>query len=148
MKVLPYLLGTAPRSPKWLAKQKADDRKKLREATCSLGVLGFLSNLGRLTFVVRNIVNSCPQSVIDSESYQAGEEASLPIKVCLLSVTALFGGLAQTARALTVLASTCERRATVEEGCAASIETLLVPATLFINGGIAISAACDKGGEL
>ena len=31
------------------------------------------------------------------------------------------------------------------QGCAASIETLMVPAVLFINGGIAISAACDKG---
>ena len=66
-------------------------------------------------------------------------------KVCLLSVSALLGGLAQTARSLTVLVSTCARTATVEEGCAASIETLLVPVTLFINGGIAISAACDKG---
>lgn len=47
----------------------------------SLGVLGFLDNLGRLTFIMRNIVNSCPQSVIDSESYQVGEEASLPTKV-------------------------------------------------------------------
>lgn len=72
----------------------------------------------------------------------------LSAQVCLLSVSALFGGLVQTARALTVLVSTCERKATVEEGCAASVETVLVPATLFINGGIAISAACDKGGEL
>lgn len=63
----------------------------------------------------------------------------------MLSVSALFGGLAQAARSLTVLVSTCARTATVEEGCAASIETVLVPATLFINGGIAISAACDKG---
>ena len=62
-----------------------------------------------------------------------------------MSVSALFGGLAQLARSLTVLVSTCERAATVDEGCAASIETLLVPVTLWINGGIAISAACDKG---
>ena len=63
----------------------------------------------------------------------------------MLSVSALFGGLAQAARSLTVLVSTCARTATVEEGCAASIETVLVPTTLFINGGITISAACDKG---
>lgn len=145
VKLLPYLLGTAPRSPKWLARHNREDRKKFRQATCSFGVLGLLSNLGRLTFILRNIVNSCPQSVEDSASYQPGEEATLPVKVCLLSVSALFGGLAQAARSLTVLVSTCARTATVEEGCAASIETVLVPATLFINGGIAISAACDKG---
>ena len=46
-----------------------------------------------------------------------------------MSVSALFGGLAQLARSLTVLVSTCERAATVDEGCAASIETLLVPVT-------------------
>eukprot|EP00435_Cladocopium_sp_Y103_P023300 s2267_g5.t1 len=145
VKLLPYLLGTAPRSPEWLARHNREDRKKFRQATCSFGVLGLLSNLGRLTFMLRNIVNSCPQSVEDSASYQPGEEATLPVKVCLLSVSALFGGLAQAARSLTVLVSTCARTATVEEGCAASIETLLVPVTLFINGGIAISAACDKG---
>lgn len=47
----------------------------------SFGLVGFLSNLARLTFIFRNIINSCPQSVKDSAVYQVGEEASLPIKV-------------------------------------------------------------------
>lgn len=141
VKLLPYLLGTTPRSPKWLARHNREDRKKFRQATCrlaismsilhiflvdvtvvfhenkfwtkhahilylenpwnhfilpkpfgncqpncqqlpgSFGVLGLLSNLGRLTFILRNIVNSCPQSVEDSASYQPGEEATLPVKV-------------------------------------------------------------------
>lgn len=51
-------------------------------------------------------------------------------EVCLLSTTALVANLAQVARSLTVLISTCERSATIEEGCAASVETLLVPASL------------------
>ncbi|CAK9085302.1 unnamed protein product [Durusdinium trenchii] len=145
VKLLPYLLGTAPRPAKWLALKNSNERKKFRQATCSFASIGFMSNLARLTFMMRNIVNSCPQSAIDTASYQPGEEATLPVKVCLLSTTALFAALAQLARSLTVLISTCERTATVDEGCAASIETLMVPAVLFINGGIAISAACDKG---
>ncbi|CAJ1431727.1 unnamed protein product, partial [Effrenium voratum] len=130
----------------WLAKQAKDDRERFREATCSFGVLGIISNLARVAFTMRNIVNFCPLSVKASAApKKPGEGASLPEKVCTLSVATLWGGLAQLARSLTVVISTCERSATVEEGCAASIETILIPWTLLLNGGIIISATCDQG---
>lgn len=35
VKLLPYLLGTAPRNEKWLKLRSANDRKKFRQATCT-----------------------------------------------------------------------------------------------------------------
>lgn len=80
VELLPYLLGTTQRPQELLDKWARDDRRKFREATCALGAVGLGSNLARMTYVIRNIVNSCPQSAEDSLSYQPGEEASLPIK--------------------------------------------------------------------
>ena len=144
VEVLPYLLGTATRPPEYIAQKNKEDRRKFREATCAFGAVGLVSNLARLSFQIKNIVELCPQSVEDSKSYKPGDEATIAEKVCFLSTTAIVASLAQISRSITVLASTCARTATVAEGCAASVLTLLVPASLIINGGIIISAACDK----
>ena len=143
--VLPYLLGTAERPPEYVARMNVQDRKKFKQATCSFGAVGLVSNLARISFQIKNIVELCPKSAEASKSYKPGDEATVPEKVCLLSTTAIFASLAQIARSLTVLSSTCSRTATVAEACAASVETLLIPWSLLVNGGVILSAACDKG---
>ena len=143
IEVLPALLGTVTRPPEYLAKKAKDDRRKFREATCAFGGVGLISNLARLSFQLKNIVELCPKSIEDTLSWQPGDEATIPQKVCLLSTTAIVASLAQVSRSVLVLVSTCARTATLAEGCAASALTLLIPASLIINGGTIISAVCD-----
>ena len=45
VKLLPYLLGTAPRSAKWLARHNREDRKKFRQATCGLAISMHIVNI-------------------------------------------------------------------------------------------------------
>ena len=139
--VLPYVLGTVTRPPEWIAAHNKKDRKKFKEATCSFGAVGLVSNLARLSFQIKNIVEQCPKSAEDSMSHQPGDEATIAEKVCLLSTTAIFASLAQISRSIVVLASTCTRTASVAEACAASVLTLLVPWSLIIDGGVIISEA-------
>ncbi|CAE7908810.1 unnamed protein product, partial [Symbiodinium necroappetens] len=142
--VLPYVLGTVTRPPEWIAEHNRKDRKRFKEATCSFGAVGLVSNLARLSFQMKNIVEQCPKSAEDTLSHQPGDEATIAEKVCLLSTTAIFSSLAQISRSIVVLASTCTRTASVAEACAASVQTLLVPWSLIIDGGVIISAVCDK----
>ena len=137
--VLPYVLGTVTRPPEWIAEHNRKDRKRFKEATCSFGAVGLVSNLARLSFQIKNIVEQCPKSAEDTLSHQPGDEATIAEKVCLLSTTAIFSSLAQISRSIVVLASTCTRTASVAEACAASVQTLLVPWSLIIDGGVIIS---------
>ena len=66
----------------------------------------------------RSVVSCCIACGLGGRNFK-------PTKVCLLSTTALFGGLAQIARSLTVLISTCERTATLDEALATDLSEIL-----------------------